>query len=66
MNFQLSDLKKLQQGYLILTMYGFLMIITATIGWYMDNKNGFTTGYIVGTVISFVLWFTMGKKMAKV
>jgi len=66
MNFQLDDLKKLQQGYLILLFYSVIMALTATIGWYINNKDGFTTGYIVGIVISLLLWFLVGRKMAKV
>ena len=39
---------------------------TATLGYYMDKKNGFTNGYVVGIAISLGLWFTVGKKYSKV
>ena len=29
----------------------------------MPNRNGYERGYIIGTIISVVLWFTVGKKM---
>jgi len=52
-------------AYKILVFYGLLAIITATIGNYFDKKNGFSYGYVVGAVLSLVLWFSMGRKMAE-
>jgi len=60
------NFEKLETAYMILTFYAVLMSVSASIGYNMDKKNGFTNGYIVGIVISLVLWFTMGKKYAKV
>ena len=57
---------KLGNAYIVLAFYAVLMSVAAFIGYKMDKKNGFTNGYIVGMVISLVLWFTMGKKYAKV
>ena len=57
---------KLGTAYIVLAFYALLMSVTASIGYNMDKVNGFTNGYIVGMVISLVLWFTMGKKYAKV
>ena len=53
-----------EMGYGILVFYGLLAIITAAVGHHFDKKNGFSNGYVVGAVISLVLWFTAGKKMA--
>jgi len=52
----------LTRGYGILVFYGILAIVTAAIGHYFDKKNGFSNGYIVGVVISVILWFSYGKK----
>ena len=57
---------KLALAYTILVFYGILSIIFACIGNYLDNKNGFSNGYVVGTIISLVLWFTVGRKAAGV
>jgi len=53
-------------AYGILIFYGLLAIIGATIGNHFCKKNGFSDGYVVGTVLSLVLWFTVGRKMAGV
>jgi len=53
-------------AYGILVFYGLLAIICAAIGQHFDKKNGFSNGYVVGTIINLVLWFTVGRKMAKV
>ena len=56
---------ELKMAYGVLIFYALLMMATATIGYKMDKQNGFTNGYIVGMVISLVLWFTVGKKYSK-
>jgi hypothetical protein len=56
----------LTDAYGILVFYGILAIITATIGHYFNKKNGFSNGYVAGVIISLVLWFTAGRKMANV
>ena len=53
-------------AYGILIFYGLLAIIGAAIGSHFDKKNGFSNGYVVGTILSLVLWFTVGRKMAGV
>ncbi len=53
-------------AYGILIFYGFLAIIGATIGNHFCKKNGFSDGYVIGTALSLVLWFTAGRKMAGV
>ena len=53
---------ELKMAYGVLIFYALLMMATATIGYKMDKQNGFTNGYIVGMVISLVLWFIVGKK----
>ncbi len=53
-------------AYGILVFYGLLAIICAAVGHHFDKKNGFSNGYVVGTIINLVLWFTVGRKMAKV
>jgi hypothetical protein len=54
----------LTRAYGILVFYGVLAIVTAAIGHYIDTRNGFSNGYIVGVVISVLLWFAYGKKAA--
>ena len=53
---------ELKTAYGVLIFYALLMMATATVGYKMDKKNGFTNGYIVGMILSVVLWFTVGKK----
>jgi hypothetical protein len=36
------------------------------LGYYIRGVQGLSQGYIVGTIVSLILWFTVGKKMAKV
>jgi len=55
-----------QMAYGILVFYGILSIITAAIGHYLDKKNGFSNGYVAGTIISLALWFTVGRTAAKI
>lgn len=61
----LKELKKLQMAYAVLVFYAVLTIATSTLGYKMDNKNGFTKGYLAGTAISLALWFQVGKKYSK-
>lgn len=51
-------------AYGILVFYGLLTIIIAALGNFLDKKNGFSNGYVVGTVVSLVLWFTAGRKLS--
>ena len=52
-------------AYAILIFYGLLAICCAALGNYLDKKNGFSNGYVFGVLLSLVLWFTVGKKAAK-
>jgi hypothetical protein len=36
------------------------------LGYYFKGVNGLGQGYVIGTIVSLILWFTVGKKMAKV
>ena len=36
------------------------------LGYYIKGVQGLGQGYIVGTIVSLILWFLVGKKMAKV
>ena len=58
-------MKNFQLALGILVFYGILSIITALIGNYINKKNGFTWGYILGNVISIILWITVGEKASK-
>ena len=51
-------------AYGILVFYGLLAIVAAALGNHFDKKNGFSNGYVIGTVLSLVLWFSVGRKMA--
>ena len=53
---------ELKMAYGVLIFYALLMMATATVGYKMDKKNGFTNGYYVGMILSLVLWFYVGKK----
>lgn len=64
MVFQLSDLEQFKTAYIILFVYSIIMAISATIGYYMDKKEGFTNGYVVGIILSLLLWFMKGEKMS--
>jgi len=35
------------------------------IGYYFMGTSGLGNGYVVGTIVSLILWFTFGKKMVK-
>ena len=51
-------------AYAVIVFYGILTIIFATIGKWLNEENGFSYGYISGLVISAILWFGIGKKIA--
>jgi len=40
--------------------------IAPSIGYYFKGANGLGQGYIIGTILSLVLWFLVGKKYAKI
>ncbi len=53
------------KAYGILAFYGLLAILFAWVGHHLDKRNGFSNGYVVGTIVNLVLWFTVGHKEAK-
>ena len=55
---------QLTEAYCILVFYGLLSIVGATIGNHYDEKRGFTKGYVLGTILSVLLWYTIGHKAA--
>ncbi len=34
------------------------------IGYYFFGKSGLGNGYVIGTIVSLILWFSFGKKMS--
>jgi len=54
-----------QAAYKILVFYGILTILTAGIGNEIDKTHGFTIGYVLGVLLSIVLWFTVGQKSVR-
>ena len=59
-------MSNLVNAYGILIFYGILSIIGAAIGNHFDKVSGFTRGYVLGTIISLILWYTVGHKAANV
>ncbi len=55
------------KAYGVVAFYGILCILTAFLGSLVKGneggKNGFTGGYVIGILLSLILWFTVGKKM---
>ena len=48
-------------AYVILMVYGILAVITAAIGQRIRPGEGLTYGYLVGLVLSVLLWYGYGK-----
>lgn len=64
---QLTDLKTykaLFPAYMALVFYLVVMVVTSTLGYTFDKKDGFTYGLVFGVAVSLVLWFQYGRKMA--
>ena len=51
-------------AYAVIVFYSILTIIFATIGKWFNEENGFSYGYISGLIVSAILWFGIGKKLA--
>jgi hypothetical protein len=54
------------KAYAVLVFYGLLCMLTAFLGSVInrkDGKTGFSVGYLVGVLISVILWMTVGSKM---
>ena len=60
----LSTYKELVPAYKILVFYFAVMFITSTVGYTLDKEDGFTYGLVLGVVVSLIMWFKVGKKMA--
>ncbi len=53
--------------WMVMFFYALLScFIMPFLGYYIRGVQGLSQGYIVGTIVSLILWFTVGKKMAKV
>ena len=52
-------------AYGIMVFYGLILIICAAIGNHFDKKDGFSNGFVFGSLLNLVLWFTAGRKIAK-
>ena len=64
---QLTNLKTytaLVPAYMALVFYLVVMVVTSTLGYTVDKKDGFTYGLVFGVAISLVLWFQYGRQMA--
>jgi len=48
-------------AYLVLVFYAVLAIVAAAIGQKIKPGEGFTNGYLVGLILSIVLWYGYGK-----
>lgn len=52
--------------WMIMFFYALLScFIMPYIGYYFMGVSGLSNGYVVGTILSLILWFTVGKKMSK-
>ena len=60
----LKTYKALVPAYMALVFYFVVMVVTSTLGYTIDKKDGFTYGLVFGVVVSLVLWFQYGRKMA--
>ena len=52
--------------WLIMAFYAILScFIMPAIGYHFMGMSGLGNGYVLGTILSLILWFTVGKKMVK-
>ena len=52
--------------WMIMFFYALLScFIMPALGYYFMGTSGLGNGYVVGTILSLILWFTVGKKMSK-
>jgi len=53
--------------WMVMLFYAILScFIMPFLGYYIKGVQGLGQGYILGTVVSVILWFTVGKKMSRV
>ena len=60
----LKTYKALIPAYSALLFYLVVMVVTSTLGYTINKKDGFTYGLVFGVAVSLVLWFQYGRKMA--
>jgi len=63
--FDLDTYKKLLPTYQIMLFYCIVMIICSTIGYVLLKRHGVSNGFMIGVIISVVMWFQYGSKMTK-
>ena len=52
--------------WMIMFFYALLScFIMPYIGYYFMGVSGQSNGYVLGTILSLILWFTAGKKISK-
>ena len=52
--------------WMIMFFYALLScFIMPALGYYFMGVSGLSNGYVLGTIVSLILWFTVGKKMSK-
>lgn len=53
--------------WMVMFFYAILScFIMPFLGYYIIGVQGLGQGYILGTVVSVILWFAVGKKMSRV
>ena len=62
----LKTYQKLFPAYQILFFYLVVMMVTSTLGYVNDKKNGFTDGLFIGMILSLFLWNKYGRSMSSV
>ncbi len=57
----------MSQFWFVMFFYAILScVVSPYIGYHLKGNAGLGQGYVVGTVLSLMLWFTVGKKYAGV
>jgi hypothetical protein len=52
--------------WMIMFFYALLScFIMPALGYYFMGVSGLSNGYVLGTIVSLILWFTAGKKISK-
>ena len=52
--------------WMIMFFYALLScFIMPALGYYFMGVSGLSNGYVLGTILSLILWFTAGKKISK-
>ena len=56
-----AHVNKLLISFGLMFSYFFINMIIGTMGWFVNRGRGFTIGYMIGTFLSFALWFSHGR-----